>query len=251
MFKPVLVLFHGKLPWRLTSDTFGFGSCQKGRSFYWTQTGELSENLCLKWTHGRTAPWLVRRSVILNQSAVVFPRPSSATNTPATWLLWANYIHVSWLSRQYKETWKYFAQWRLSSAVRDRGMSLQTHFLWVCKPIFYGSANPYFMVLQTHFLWVCKPTFYGVFIWRLSFFKFDFDDGNWQQAEARNLLLVWTVEVNVLLPKERYGDPLNGRGSNTEPYNWEADTATLSYRRLSGYIVIWNQFFLFAKFKVV
>jgi len=64
-------------------------------------------------------------------------------------------------SVQSKETWKYFAQWRLSLAVRDRGMSLQTHFfmglqthiLWVCKPTFYGSANPYFMGLQTHFLW--------------------------------------------------------------------------------------------------
>ena len=134
---------------------------------------------------------------------------------------------LAFSSVQSKETWKYFAQWRLSSAVRDRGMSLQTHFLWVCKPIFYGSANPYFMVLQTHFLWVCKPTFYGsanpLFMvcsfGDCLFFKFDFDDGNWQQAEARNLLLVWTVEVNVLLPKERYGDPLNGRGSNTEPYN--------------------------------
>jgi len=35
--------------------------------------------------------------------------------------------------------------------------------------------------------------------------------------------LKWT-----LLPKERYGKSLSGRGSNTQPSNWQADTS-LSY----------------------
>jgi len=39
--------------------------------------------------------------------------------------------------------------------------------------------------------------------------------------------LRWT-----LLPKERYGESLfSGRGSNTQPSNWEADTILPSYRR--------------------
>ena len=38
--------------------------------------------------------------------------------------------------------------------------------------------------------------------------------------------LRWTV-----LPKERYGNFLNGRGSNTQPSNWEGDTLPLSYCR--------------------
>ena len=29
-----------------------------------------------------------------------------------------------------------------------------------------------------------------------------------------------------LLPKERYGDSLRGRGSNTQPFHWEADPST-------------------------
>jgi len=37
--------------------------------------------------------------------------------------------------------------------------------------------------------------------------------------------LRWT-----LLRKERYGESLSGRGSNTQPFNWEADTLQLSYR---------------------
>ena len=33
-----------------------------------------------------------------------------------------------------------------------------------------------------------------------------------------------------LLPKECYGSSLSGRGSTTQPSNWEADTLPLSYR---------------------
>jgi len=36
--------------------------------------------------------------------------------------------------------------------------------------------------------------------------------------------LRWT-----LLPKEHYGNSLSGRGSKTQPSNWEADTLPLSY----------------------
>jgi len=38
--------------------------------------------------------------------------------------------------------------------------------------------------------------------------------------------LRWTL----LLNKERYGNSLSGRGSNTHPSSWEADPLTLSYR---------------------
>jgi len=33
-----------------------------------------------------------------------------------------------------------------------------------------------------------------------------------------------------LFPKERYYDSLSGRGSRTQPLNWEEDTVRLSYR---------------------
>ena len=36
------------------------------------------------------------------------------------------------------------------------------------------------------------------------------------------MLLSVAVEVKIL-PKERYGDSLSGRGSNTQPSDWEAD----------------------------
>ena len=99
------------------------------------------------------------------------------------------------------------------------------------------------MGLQTHFLWCVHLAI--VFFFNLILMT---AIGSRPKPEICFLsgLLRWTF-----LPKERYGDPLSGRGSNTEPYNWEADTVTLSYRRLSGYIVIWSQFCLFAKFKVV
>ena len=38
--------------------------------------------------------------------------------------------------------------------------------------------------------------------------------------------LRWT-----LLPKECYGDSFSDRRSNTQPFNWEADTLSLNYRR--------------------
>jgi len=37
-----------------------------------------------------------------------------------------------------------------------------------------------------------------------------------------------------LLTKQRYGDSLSGRGSNSQPYSWEPDTMALSYRRSLG-----------------
>jgi len=38
------------------------------------------------------------------------------------------------------------------------------------------------------------------------------------------------------LPKERYGNSLSGRGSNSQPSNWEADTLLLYYGgRCLGY----------------
>ena len=46
-----------------------------------------------------------------------------------------------------------------------------------------------------------------------TIFLFDFGDGNWRQAEAWNLLLAWLGWTP--LPKERNGDSLSGRGSNT------------------------------------
>jgi len=50
--------------------------------------------------------------------------------------------------------------------------------------------------------------------------------GGWPKPEFCFMprQLRWT-----LLPKERYGNSLNGRGSNTQPSNWEADTLSLSY----------------------
>jgi len=44
------------------------------------------------------------------------------------------------------------------------------------------------------------------------------------------VLLAGGVQVNAL-PKERYGDSLGGRGTNTQPSNLEADTLPLTYCR--------------------
>ena len=50
------------------------------------------------------------------------------------------------------------------------------------------------------------------------------------QAEAWNIASWrggWVIDIPglgwTLLPKERYGDSLSGRGSNTQPSDWEAD----------------------------
>ena len=57
-----------------------------------------------------------------------------------------------------------------------------------------------------------------------------FGDSNRRQAEVLNLILAGVVEVNALA-KERYGDSLSDRGSNTQPSNWEDDAPPLSYSR--------------------
>jgi len=58
---------------------------------------------------------------------------------------------------------------------------------------------------------MCQETFFYIY-----------GDGKQRQANAWTTLLAWTVEVNIL-PKQRYGDSFSGRGSNTQPTDWEAD----------------------------
>jgi len=63
----------------------------------------------------------------------------------------------------------------------------------------------------------------------------------WQVFSSEMASLHWFCFVDVfmarwrlrwnLLPKERYGDSLSGRGSNSQPSRWEAETLPLSYHR--------------------
>jgi len=55
----------------------------------------------------------------------------------------------------------------------------------------------------------------------------DLFDANWRQTEAWMMLLPGQLRWT-LLPKERYGEPLRGRGSSAQPSSWEADTLPLS-----------------------
>ena len=54
----------------------------------------------------------------------------------------------------------------------------------------------------------------------MSFFSFG--GGKQRQANTWTTILAGAVEVSTL-PKERYGDSLSGRGSNTQVSDWEAD----------------------------
>ena len=63
----------------------------------------------------------------------------------------------------------------------------------------------------------------------MSFVFGNFGDGNWRQAEAWIVLLAGAVEVNAILPKERYGNSFRGCGSNNQPSYWESDILPLSY----------------------
>ena len=63
---------------------------------------------------------------------------------------------------------------------------------------------------------------------QVVYFQFDSGDGNWRQADAWSLLLAWRLGWT-LLPEDRSDDSVCGRGSNTQPSHWEADTLPLSY----------------------
>ena len=62
----------------------------------------------------------------------------------------------------------------------------------------------------------CMFCGYSKFLHSANFFFVDFGDGNWRQAEA------WIVLV---------AGAHSGRGSNTQPSDWEADTLPPSYCR--------------------
>jgi len=51
---------------------------------------------------------------------------------------------------------------------------------------------------------------------------------HWRQTNAWIVLLAGAVVRLTLLPKQHYGNSFSGRGSNTQPSNWEANTTVLS-----------------------
>jgi len=90
---------------------------------------------------------------------------------------------------------------------------------WICKFAITWLSNIRFLgTLRSDLSW------HGV---NRTFFFYNFDDSNWRQAKPELHFLPGQLRWT-LLPKERYGNSLSGRGSNTQPFNWEADTLPLS-----------------------
>jgi len=57
-------------------------------------------------------------------------------------------------------------------------------------------------------------------------------DGNLRQGEAWNFFQPGPLR-GILLPKERYGNSLSGRGSNNQLFNWEVYTLPLNYHSIA------------------
>jgi len=88
-----------------------------------------------------------------------------------------------------------------------------------------------FFIIRKQKCLMTFTTYHSITIFHNTFLYLDFDGA---RPEPGICSLPGRLRW-MLLPKERYGDSLGGRGSITQPSNWEVDNLSLSYQNTFRY----------------